>query len=327
MGEDNLKYPQVTDNDLEYKYDKDHGVMVSFAFGTLARGAKVIYIPAMTDMGFQDLSRQPAIWEWILNNIDTYDIRVISMSWTIQYLKEINPTDQVPVLLKKIANKGVLLLTSAGNDGKYKGLNQFPYSLDVVKGVGSVDHENRGKAKIAYWNGIPYTYIDPDYYSIKGAFSGSSEEARTNRDGCYNRETPPFCSSYGESLSSVYLNGQVKPNRNDFVMPGNGVPGVKWVQVGFEWVGVSYYTFGTSISTPYLAAAAIIAYTGYVFGYGGYAVYDRGIPLYDFLRQSASLGNGYPDSKMGWGYVTLDSSYMNGYTEGRHDYYQDGGPL
>ncbi len=315
-GEDNLSPWRVSDSDLEYVSGYDHGLKVAASFGALARGARVIFIPTQNGIGFSAMDKDYRVWQWIYNNIETYNIRVISMSWAIKGTSSDPSSTAVRNYISAISGKGVMMLAAMGNDGKKTSRSSFPVNQPGVRGVGSIDHENRGD----YFdpqdpNNWQTTKWDPTFYSGKDRFSGTTNQGKFYKSGCYDRFSTPFCSAWGDNDTSY-------KTHTDFVMPGNGVPTAYWTQVWYTYTAVYYYAFGTSISTPYLAAASIIAYHGYILGYlsnGGRSYLSISPDIYGILKASSFSPIGGWDQKYGWGTVKLDDVYSNAYALGKYD--------
>ncbi len=259
--------------------DDTHGGMVTSAFGTIARGAEVIFI----DLNLGDslgFSFNIQLLEWLNNAVVPYNIKVASMSWSGPNPSE-NQT-QVEALLDSLYLNGVFLVSAIGNDGKNEG-GAFPQNHRFVYAVGSVDHENRG---------LPW---DGDYYSSYGKFTGDVAYYRFHscKDGLVT-----FCSSYGSSSFG--------DEATDFVMPGNGVLTAQFDAA----IYVAKYSMGTSFSTPFLAAAALIAQ--YAFYLSNEQVYGSGAyltpaDLYEVLKTSSSRTSW--DPYFGWGYIDLNFLY------------------
>ncbi len=281
-----------------------HGSLVTSAFGTIAKGAPVIFMDFLfgTSFGYGFYDDQKP-WQWILDNIDTYQIKVLSISLGVPD----DPIPQVVELIEKIADAGVTIIGAIGNDGQNRGLF-FPVSHGRVFGVGSIDHENRGEWREETIVGMEFYYFDHDYKSRMGYFSGLAEEASLDyvthqgeHPNCNNGNELPFCSSYG---SPTYGN-----RSTDFVMPGHGVV----VAGSFGGVFVHYYGVGTSFSAPYLAAAALIGYHAYAIGYYGdnppTYPYVSVSTIYNLLKGAASRSIWH--QLYGWGFINLEKLFTN----------------
>ncbi|RMG42040.1 MAG: hypothetical protein D6732_01640 [Methanobacteriota archaeon] len=279
-----------------------HTSKVLTAFGTIARGAPVIVIDddVESDYGYE-ITQDIRSWEWILNNIDTYQIKVISIS---QSMYDPLMDRRINNLITQIHNKGVTIVSSMGNDGRNRG-DSFPQSHPYVYGVGSIDHENRGGWRDG---GLFGYYYDSDYKSRKGYFSGLAEEASLDHinhqgehENCDDSHKLPFCSSYG-SISET-------AKRTDFVMPGHGV--LTGTSVGGSFV--FYYSYGTSFSTPYLAAAALLVYHAYAIGANMGTVPEKYpfLPVdtvLDLLKGASSRSSWH--QLYGWGYIDLHKLFV-----------------
>ncbi|RMG42525.1 MAG: hypothetical protein D6732_00800, partial [Methanobacteriota archaeon] len=280
----------------EHLTSGSHTSKVLVAFGTIARGAPVIVIDddIESDYGYH-MQSDLSPWEWILNNIDTYQIKVVSISqfFPILFVSQVNN------LITQIHNKGVIIVSSMGNDGRDRG-DRFPQSHPYVYGISSIDHENRGGWRDGGFFGY---YYDSDYKSRKGYFSGLAEEAgldpvnhQGEHENCDDPHKPPFCSSYG-SISDA-------SKRTDFVMPGHGV--LTGTSIG--GVFTYYYSYGTSFSAPYLAAAALLVHHAYAIGANKGTVPTR-YPflsvdtVLDLLKSASSRVSWH--RLYGWGYIDL----------------------
>ncbi len=285
---------------------------------TIARGAKVIFVNIDIDEAPANLDRDEGFhlwkedaWEWIYDNQAKYDIDVISISLGNKEGKiedDMRQNFWFNDWISKLRSSGVFIAAAMGNDGTNK--NSYLTSHPDIFGVGSIDHEDRGgwrkTTKRIGWFSFTYSYWDDDYQSVKGQFSGWSDQALEL--GCSHEAV--YCSSYGGS-------SETDPFKTDFVMPGNGVPVALDVPRDDNWV----YATGTSISTPYLSAAALIAISAYNMGYhsksGQYR--DPSVnKLYDLLKWASSQ-NGILDQCLGYGYVDLVELYNEAYQRGYND--------
>ncbi len=283
-GQDDLA--GYTNDDLGYDYPggiaQDHGVAVISALASIIPNVKIIFVNAMMQYN-------------ISGNL-IYDIgfpinkHVSLWEWIRDNVENFDidivtaslnsgvANSIVPSRINQIYDKGVFMISSIGNSGIYEG-NQFPQSHSKVYAIGSLDHENRG------------TNQDPDRYSKKGFYSGYAVE-----------------SDLKSSFGSVYPN---QADSLDFTMPGSGVPILSYNEN--RWV----YGMGTSFSTPYFAAAVLIAIYAYNMGYyAKVGSYSDPTPskLYSILKGVASEPR--YDSRNGWGYVTLSAVYNQAYFEG-----------
>ena len=86
-----------------------------------------------------------------------------------------------------------------------------------------------------------------------------------------------------------------------------------------EDFNVYRYGTGTSYSTPYLAAAALVAVLAYNLGYrdtGASYSDPSASQIYSMLRNAASRSSDW-DQKLGFGYIDLYELYSEAYALGR----------
>ncbi len=265
---------------LDYHPTDGHGRGVISALGSIAKHANVIFVNLQLDddnLGFRP-QHDPILWEWMRDNIDTYDIDVISMSFSLYD----TPSLDVMLRMVDVAEKGVFMVSSIGNDGVYNG-NAFPQDHPDVFAVGSVDHEDR------------YMYLGRVFKeSSKGDYTG-------------NAFWSPFTTSFGSDYQKD------SSEAVDFAMPGNGIP----VYVGG---GRWEYSMGTSFSTPYLVASALIAIFAYNMGFRSIAMQSFSDPtpteLYQLLRDSSSSPTSHSIYN-GWGWIYLDVLFEKAFNLGR----------
>ena len=296
------KDPLYSDSQLKW-FNETHGIEVLSAFAEIAQSAKVIYIPmdfVSKGYAFTDIVQDTTIWKWLRDNVDTYDIDVISMSWNIFTKTPYSAVSSIGVssVIDELYNKGVFMVTAMGNAGEYTG-NYFPQNHEHVYGVGSVDHESRGEyfttGYVHHFLGFSWTTYsttyDPDYYSRMGSPSGDAVGS-------------PLKTSYGTSNPG--------PSATDFAMPGNGVP------VREPYVTVYRYGMGTSYSTPYFAAAVLVGIHAFNLGHlhTGYVYKDPSVDkLYQLLKEAASGGGNF-NYKLGYGSINLLDLYDGAYNAG-----------
>ncbi|RMG41499.1 MAG: hypothetical protein D6732_02385 [Methanobacteriota archaeon] len=299
IGQDTLQ--GITDADLDYLGSDDHAIAVISALGTIARKAKVLFVNARydgepIDSGFYLTDNE--IWRWIANNVENYNIKVISTSFNVKDFPNFDST-----VFDYIYAQGVFMATSIGNKQRDDG-DDFPQFHPYVYAVGSIDHETRTKSN------------DPNYYySKENKYSGDN-------DACNSREqeerTHTLCASYG------YWDFNTNPSEAlDFVMPGNGVPvafnpTLNQIINGY----VLRYDKGTSFSAPYLAATALVAIYAYSQGYysvAGRLSYPSVSQIYDLLKDNAYSPYTGWDRKLGWGMPLIMDVYGAAYGEGAWD--------
>ena len=270
-----------------------HGYSVTGILASVVRNVNVIFVSIYAD----DLATSDTIWRYLYNNINTYNIVGITMSWLVAR----NAKPPVRRVIRDLFNEGVFISASAGNEGANISRSVlFPQSLPEVYTIGSVDHENRGK-----WVTEPYLHYDSDYYSVKGKYSGFSQDARDNPGRCSDASKYPFCSNYGYGRNGT--------SALDFVMPGYGIPYPYGVGAARVW----RYGVGTSFSEPYFAAAVLIAHYAYNLGYfaesGRYARPGRAV-IYQILLHESSRSTFA--TRYGYGYLDVFDVYNYAYSVG-----------
>lgn len=107
-------------------------------------------------------------------------------------------------------------------------------------------------------------------------------------------------------------------------MPGHGVP--QLYSAG-TLIRLWFYGYGTSLSTPYLAAAAIIGSYGYNKGYDTILGPKRpSSSLLHTLLKGAASREGVFHTRYGYGYIDLLELYNEAYAKGVADAIADRGP-
>ncbi len=299
-GTDDLS--NIDNSLLNCREGEEHGFRVISSLATVLPYVKVIFVNAEMNQWSNDgfvVYKNKFLWEWLKDNVERYDIDVITMS--LSYPDSVaGDTSEIDRIISEIYNKGVFMVTSIGNDGIYEG-DAFPNRHPYFYAIGSVDHEDRAayvnEVKICY-DGRKWTYCKSTTYRSNG----------NSWKGHYTGEAP--VSTYKSSYGSMTVN---HAEAMDFVMPGHGVPLASFVD------GKWKYAQGTSFSTPYLAAAALVAIFAYNLGFRanrGYEVDPSPSVIYSLLKDSASSIIGSWHYRYGWGHVTLTDLYDNAYAKG-----------
>ncbi len=300
----------VTDYDLGGR-----GMLVTHTYDvisslmTIAREVDVIVIDIAVptnqtsndDGGFDVLDERA--WDWIIDNMDGYGIKVINFSLKTPYLSY-----NARFINRKITTlylNNVYIAAGIGNSGDQN--QNFPIVNDYVRAIGSIDHEDRGgwakDAGITYW--------DPKYYSSNGSYSGGSSYGILY---CPNTNTLTLCSSYGSDLD---------PNKGiSFVMPGNGIPLPSLNGVENHSINQFVYGIGTSYSTPYFSATVMIAEYAYTAGWKSVSPSTQVKTLTvdeidDLFRQISSRDTW--DYRLGWGFLNIQQVYQLFYEQGVND--------
>ncbi len=252
---------------LDYDPSNSHGRAVISALASIAKKARIIFVNlALGDS--KGFANPEVAWQWLLDNVATYDI--VSMSYSSP-----NMSDQEKALMNQLAQRGVFMVTTIGNDGVYAG-DAYPQALPYVYAVGSVDHEDR------------YSRLQE---ASMGDYSGSAPGS-------------PFSTSYGSNDPS-------SPEIVDFAMPGNGVP----VYVGGgQWVYSMGTSFSTPYLAASVLIA-IYAYNLGFSSVKKYFSDPSTSELYQLLKDSASSKNAFSIyNGWGWIYLDIlyDLAYQRG---------------
>ncbi len=162
------------------------------AIGLVAPKARIIFMDVDfgDGYGYTDLQDETLVWQWILDNADKYNIRAVTMSWSIFTS---NVKQPVINILNSLYHKGIFMVSSLGNTGTQDGWH-FPQNHQYVYAIGSVDHERR-------------------IGSLTGFYSGYAVQTSCASAKYYGS----FCSLYGRDSEGA-------SDSLDFAMPGNGVP-------------------------------------------------------------------------------------------------------
>jgi Subtilase family. len=127
----------------------------------LAPGSNLIMIKAFFGNGTSSLSYVLTALQWVYNNSDRYNIKVLSLSWgAIQ-----PPNNPLNTAIEQIESKGVIVVASAGNFGNIPGDVAYPASSPGVIAVSGFDCYT---GQIANFSSIGPTY---DLLTVKPQFT------------------------------------------------------------------------------------------------------------------------------------------------------------
>ncbi|MDJ1173065.1 S8 family serine peptidase [Roseofilum capinflatum] len=228
------------DHDLDASDVKGHGTNVSSIIASadstypgVAPGANIIHLKTSKDSGGGNFAMKEQALQWILKNIDTYNIVSVNMSFsnkidtdgdgksdirgnyqTQQTLTELGINDE----LEQLKAKGVILVSSAGND--FYRHNSAP--------------------------GVAYPAADPNTIAI-GAVYDANVGAK---------EFSGFGGATSNSTAADHFTpfSQRHPNLITAVAPGAQIVGADATGTGFSRV----YS-GTSQAAPHVAGMAVLA--------------------------------------------------------------------
>jgi subtilase family serine protease len=225
------------------------------------------------NFGFVDL--EYALWDWIDDNQISRDIDIVSLSSSTNVSFN---TQSIKMKWKSLTTKNVMMISSAGNFGRYLNENgtteeywRYPQYYTKWYAVGSIDHETRSDG------------------------SGSTKNERSD-------------------FSAWYRDYTIGNHIVNWLEPGNGIPCLtNAVKEGSIYKGTWKYLNGTSASTPYLAAIIALIITGYHNGIGDST--DPTLSKVIEILLYASSRSTF-DQKMGYGFVDAYIAYGKAYTEG-----------
>lgn len=135
-------------------------------FQGVAPNVKLIIIKVLDDMGQVNIKNFSNGLQWMIDNKKKYNINIACISFGFN---DINNSGycEIEKLIKIATEKGILVVSSAGNLGKGKNSITFPASLDNVISVGSFKYEN-GKKYISDFSSRDDSSCPtkPDVYTI-----------------------------------------------------------------------------------------------------------------------------------------------------------------
>ena len=150
-----IKYFDLITNTSDIPQDNNgHGTWVASILGGncsdyqgVAPGVKLVILRIFDSSGETNVSVFENAINWVLQNKDIYDIRIVSMSFGAK--PEVDNIFQIAYLqqiVRKLVDKGILVVAAAGNDGSPVqsdgvGTINSPASDKKVLAVGGVDYD------------------------------------------------------------------------------------------------------------------------------------------------------------------------------------------
>jgi len=127
----------------------------------LAPGANLIMIKAFFDNGTSTLSYVLTALQWVYNNTEKYNIKVLSLSWGAI----LPPDNPLSMAVEQIESKGVIVVAAAGNFENIPGDVSYPAASPGVIAVSGFDCYT---GQVANFSSIGPTY---DLLEIKPQFT------------------------------------------------------------------------------------------------------------------------------------------------------------
>ncbi|MHA1346298.1 MAG: S8 family serine peptidase [Candidatus Heimdallarchaeaceae archaeon] len=198
------------------------------------------------------------------DNQASKDIDIISWSWS----RDIDfNSSTTQAYFDSLVNKGVIMISSAGNRGNYNNFNQ---------GTGTFEK-------------------CPQYYTDWYTIGSIDHETRSDGSGSTKGQKSYF-SSWFESTTTGN-------NIVNWLSPGHGIPALTDTPYGFLWI----YFRGTSESTPYLTGIIALIITGYHNGIGSSSdpSVQKVVDILQYASSRSSfnqqMGYGYIDVYLAYG--------------------------
>jgi subtilisin family serine protease len=103
----------------------------------IAWGAYLVVVKAFNKDGVAGMDTCLNSLEWIYNNTEKYDIKILSLSWGAAFASDGN--DPLSLAVDEIANKNVLVFASAGNEGNIPTTINVPAVAKKAFAIGAWD--------------------------------------------------------------------------------------------------------------------------------------------------------------------------------------------
>lgn len=120
-----------------------HGSLVADLVVQAAPSASLIILKVLSENTKGDFSHVVKALKWVLSNYKSQNIKVLNMSLMSadRVYGYYNEVDEARDLVRRISEKGILIVSAVGNDYKKKSVDLFPASAPEVLSVGSYSHE------------------------------------------------------------------------------------------------------------------------------------------------------------------------------------------
>jgi len=103
----------------------------------IAPGTYLVIIKAFDKDGTANMDSCLEALEWVYNNTEKYDIKVLSLSWGAAFASD--GKDPMSIAADKVAEKGVFVFAAAGNEGNIPTTIVVPAVAEKVFAVGAWD--------------------------------------------------------------------------------------------------------------------------------------------------------------------------------------------
>jgi len=103
----------------------------------IAPGSRLVIVKAFDKDGSASMDSCISALEWVYNNTEKYDIKILSLSWGASFASD--GRDPISVAANKVAEKGVLVFAAAGNNGNIPTTVVVPAVAERVFAVGAWD--------------------------------------------------------------------------------------------------------------------------------------------------------------------------------------------
>jgi len=138
------------------------GIMFESVSNPSCIGLFVLKVLAYDNMA--SFSKVYSACEWVLENADRYNIRLMNMSLSVASEKE----SELREILQKIAMKNVIIVTAAGNsiNDSHTDVRYIPEYWESVILVGSVFHDEKGYHISPFSRRWVDPVSQPEYYAV-----------------------------------------------------------------------------------------------------------------------------------------------------------------
>ena len=103
----------------------------------IAPGVKLVIIKAFDKDGTASMDSCLEALEWVYNNTEKYDIKILSLSWGAAFASD--GKDPMSMAANKVAEKGVWVFAAAGNEGNIPTTIVVPAVAEKVFAIGAWD--------------------------------------------------------------------------------------------------------------------------------------------------------------------------------------------